>query len=60
MRIGTGPVFAHERIVAARRWQLYAARSFLVAALLTAMAVIAWDSTTILTRNPGRAYAYLS
>jgi hypothetical protein len=41
MRIGTGPVFAFERIVAARRWQLYAARSFLVSALLFAMAVIA-------------------
>ncbi len=59
MRIGTGPVFAHERIVAARRWQHYAARSFLVAALLTAMAVIASDSTTILTGNPVRAYAGL-
>jgi ABC-type transport system involved in multi-copper enzyme maturation permease subunit len=59
MRIGTGPVFAHERIVAARRWQHYAARSFLVAALLVAMAMIAWDSSTILTGNPGRTYAGL-
>ena len=33
MRIWTGPVFAYERIVAARRWQLYAARSFLVVVL---------------------------
>ena len=59
MRIGTGPVFAYERVVAARRWQLYAARSFLVAALLTGMAVIAWDSTTIVAGNPARAYADL-
>ncbi len=59
MRIGTGPVFAHERIVAARRWQVYAARSFLVAALLSAMAVIAWNSSSIVTGNPGRAYAGL-
>jgi ABC-type transport system involved in multi-copper enzyme maturation permease subunit len=60
MRIGTGPVFAHERILAARRWQHYAARSFLVAALLAAMGVIAWDSSTILTGNPGRTYASLA
>ncbi len=59
MRIGTGPVFAYERIVAARRWQLYATRSFVVAALLTAMGAIAWNTTAILSGNIGRAYAGL-
>ncbi len=41
MRFGTGPVFAYERIVAARRWILYAGRSFLVAALLVAIMFVA-------------------
>jgi hypothetical protein len=41
MRFGTGPVFACERVAAARRWHLYAGRSFLVAALLVAMMFIA-------------------
>jgi ABC-type transport system involved in multi-copper enzyme maturation permease subunit len=43
MRFGTGPVFAYERVAAARRWYLYASRSLLVAALLGAMAIIAWN-----------------
>jgi ABC-type transport system involved in multi-copper enzyme maturation permease subunit len=59
MRIGTGPVFAYEQMVAARRWHRYAARSVLVAALLTAMAVIAWNSTATLTANTASAYASL-
>jgi ABC-type transport system involved in multi-copper enzyme maturation permease subunit len=41
MRFGTGPVFAYERVAAARRWHLYAGRAFLVAALLVSMMVIA-------------------
>ncbi len=59
MRFGTGPVFAYERVVGARRWQLYAARSFMVTALLTAMAVIAWNATRDLTGNAVRDYAKL-
>ncbi len=43
MRFGTGPVFAYERVAAARRWHIYAGRSFLVAALLVAMMIIAWN-----------------
>lgn len=41
MRFGTGPVFAYERVAAARRWHLYAGRSCLVGALLIAMMMIA-------------------
>ena len=37
MHFGLGPVFAYERMINARRWQTYAARSFMVAALLFAM-----------------------
>jgi ABC-type transport system involved in multi-copper enzyme maturation permease subunit len=37
---GLGPVFAFERVVAARRWQGYALRSLFVAALLAALVVV--------------------
>jgi ABC-type transport system involved in multi-copper enzyme maturation permease subunit len=59
MRFGTGPVFAYERIAGARRWQLYAARSFMVAALLAAMGVIALSVRIDLAGNPVRVYAGL-
>ncbi len=59
MRFGTGPVFAYERVAGARRWQVYAGRSFMVAALLTVMAVIAWNVPSDLAGNTARAYAGL-
>lgn len=39
--LGPGPVFVHESIAAARRWQLYALRSLFVLGLLAALA-LAW------------------
>jgi ABC-type transport system involved in multi-copper enzyme maturation permease subunit len=59
MRFGTGPVFAYERAASARRWQVYAGRSLVVSALLAAMAVIAWNTTTDLTEVDARQYARL-
>lgn len=41
MRFGTGPVFAYERLAAARRWQTYGLRVFGVGCLLAAMTAIA-------------------
>ncbi|MGP0065656.1 MAG: ABC transporter permease [Isosphaeraceae bacterium] len=41
MRWGLGPVFVYECLTNARRWQLYAMRSFGVAAILVAMGTIA-------------------
>ncbi len=43
VRLGPGPVFVHESIVATRRWQLYALRSLFVLGLLAALA-LAWLS----------------
>jgi ABC-type transport system involved in multi-copper enzyme maturation permease subunit len=59
MRIGLGPVFACERSIASRRWQTYAARSFLLAALLVAMAMVAVPVASPTTRNFARHYAEL-
>jgi ABC-type transport system involved in multi-copper enzyme maturation permease subunit len=39
MRWGPGPVFVHESIAGARRWQLYALRSLFVLGLLAALAM---------------------
>jgi ABC-type transport system involved in multi-copper enzyme maturation permease subunit len=41
LRFGPGPVFVHESIAAARRWQLYTLRSLFVMALLAGLA-LAW------------------
>ncbi len=38
-RFGPGPVFVHESIAAARRWQLYALRSLFVLGLLAGLAL---------------------
>jgi ABC-type transport system involved in multi-copper enzyme maturation permease subunit len=40
MRWGLGPVFAFECLRTARRWQVYAARSLFLAALLAALSVV--------------------
>ena len=48
MRWGPGPVFIYECLTSSRRWQTYAARSFGVAALLVAMATIAWSNDAML------------
>jgi ABC-type transport system involved in multi-copper enzyme maturation permease subunit len=42
-RWGLGPVFAYETLLSARRWQVYAGRSFFVLALLIGMTII-WIS----------------
>jgi ABC-type transport system involved in multi-copper enzyme maturation permease subunit len=39
MRWGLGPVFTYESVMAARRWQVYALRSLLVALLLLGLAL---------------------
>ena len=59
MRFGLGPVFAYERLVNARRWQTYAARSFMVAALLVAMVTIASSSDGPSMGSPAQRYAEL-
>src|SRR5437868_5067885 len=41
MHWGPGPVFVYECLAIARRWQIYVARSFTLAALLVAMTTIA-------------------
>jgi ABC-type transport system involved in multi-copper enzyme maturation permease subunit len=64
MHVGTGPVFAYERITAARRWSLYAGRSFLVASLLLVMAITAATRASYAPVNSqgyaklGEAYFY--
>ncbi|MGP0065657.1 MAG: ABC transporter permease subunit [Isosphaeraceae bacterium] len=57
MRLGTGPVFSYERIAGSRRWQVYAGRSFMVASLLAAMAVIAGQSGPLSAGSAAREYA---
>jgi ABC-type transport system involved in multi-copper enzyme maturation permease subunit len=59
MRFGLGPVFACERAIASRRRQTYAARSFLVAALLAAMGLVAWSVSGSLANTPNLEYADL-
>ncbi len=59
MRIGLGPVFACERSIASRRWQTYAARSFLLSALLVAMATVASSSARVVGGGFAQNYAAL-
>ncbi len=47
MRIGPGPVFVYEGMLAARRWQTYAVRAVVVAAILIGL----WLTWQSLTRN---------
>src|SRR5438552_2392347 len=42
-RIGLGPVFVYEWLVASRRWQMYAVRALVVLALLGAL-VLVWET----------------
>src|SRR5436190_2480284 len=48
-RLGLGPVFAFERLMASRRWQAYAMRSLTVLLLLGVMAPVwyAWPAASI-------------
>src|SRR3954468_20578723 len=48
-RVGLGPVFAFEWLMASRRWQAYAMRSLTVLLLLGVMAPVwyAWPEATI-------------
>ena len=39
-RLGLGPVFLYESLLNARRWQVYAGRSFFVLLLLVGMAFV--------------------
>ncbi|MBX6314209.1 MAG: ABC transporter permease [Isosphaeraceae bacterium] len=39
-RLGTGPVFAYEWLITARKWQIYALRSLYVAVLLAGLALV--------------------
>lgn len=41
-RLGPGPVFVFEWLMATRRWQMYALRSLFVAALLCALGLVWW------------------
>src|SRR5580704_2751206 len=59
MPFGLGPVFAYERLVNARRWQTYAARSFMVASLLAAMMTIASSITSLPTASAAQRFAKL-
>jgi ABC-type transport system involved in multi-copper enzyme maturation permease subunit len=59
MRIGLGPVFVFERLIQARRWQTYAARSLLVALLLSAMAMVARTDRAEPSESLSRKYARL-
>src|SRR4051794_23274947 len=43
-RVGLGPVFAFEWLMASRRWQAYALRSLTVLLLLGAMAMVWYES----------------
>jgi len=59
MRFGLGPVFACERSIASRRWQTYAARSFLLSSLLFAMATVAASPAGAYESDSARDYAAL-
>ena len=39
-RLGPGPVFAHESLLNARRWQVYAGRSLFVLVMLLGMTTV--------------------
>jgi ABC-type transport system involved in multi-copper enzyme maturation permease subunit len=57
MRLGLGPVFAYEWLTTARRWQVYAARSLFVAALLAGLIVVWWGFVAGQTLATTRALA---
>ncbi len=59
MRFGLGPVFACERSIASRRWQTYAARSFLLFSLLVAMATVAASPSGAFGSGSAQDYAAL-
>ncbi len=59
MRWGPGPVFVYECVTSARRWQNYAVRSFVVAALLAGMATIGLSDEAFTHGNAARQYAWL-
>jgi ABC-type transport system involved in multi-copper enzyme maturation permease subunit len=59
MRIGLGPVFACERSIASRRWQTYGARTFLLSALLAAMATVAFSEGGRISGKSAADYAEL-
>lgn len=42
-RVGLGPVFAMEWMIATRRWQAFAARSLFVAILLVSLGLVSWE-----------------
>ncbi len=51
---GPGPVFAFESLLAARRWQVYALRSFYVGALLLGLTLTWGPSEARSTASPTR------
>ncbi len=59
MRNGLGPVFSYECLTNARRWQLYAMRSFGVASLLLAMGAIAASQDAIFEGRSVEEYSQL-
>jgi ABC-type transport system involved in multi-copper enzyme maturation permease subunit len=59
MRYGLGPVFIYECITNARRWQLYAMRSFGVASLLLAMGAIATSQDAFFEGRSVEEYSQL-
>ena len=58
MRLGLGPVFACDRLIATRRWQLYALRSGFLAVILLGMWLaggpfrLPWDPALISAALP--------
>ena len=59
MRWGLGPVFAYERLISSRRWQSYAVRAAMLAALLAGMATIAWSNDGFFEGSSPSDYAEL-
>ena len=55
VRLGPGPVFVYESIVAARRWQVYAQRSLFLLALLAALLVVWWTGDANVPAGAGRS-----
>jgi ABC-type transport system involved in multi-copper enzyme maturation permease subunit len=59
LRLGLGPVFAYEWLVASRRWQFYAWRALFIAILLVALAVVYASGSTTRTIPVIRAQALI-
>jgi hypothetical protein len=57
-RWGLGPVFVYESILNARRWQVYAARSFFVLVLLLGMVVVWIGKDQIVSPLRGRSTTF--